>query len=90
MTGNNFLKVSYLPQEVVLSFNARQNGRFKVCQRLDVLGLVQGDGNQQAGDITPLKLGCIHYITLNLCATCCSRTVQLPPKLNPGIVDIQG
>lgn len=74
----------------MLSFNARQNGRFKVCQRLDVLGLVHGDGNQQTEDITPLKLGCIHTITLNLSAVCCSQTVQLPPKLNPGTADIQG
>ncbi|XP_056883896.1 cilia- and flagella-associated protein 47-like [Takifugu flavidus] len=72
-------------QDVVLSFDARRTGRLKVHQKLDVLGLVQRDGNQQTEDITPLKLGCIHTITLNLSAVCCSQTVQLPPKLNPGL-----
>lgn len=75
---------------MVLSFKARQNGKFKVCQRLDVLGLVHEDGDQQTEEITPLKLDCIHSITLNLTAVCCSQTAQLPPKLNPGTADIQG
>lgn len=75
---------------MVLSFKARQNGKFKVCQRLDVLGLVHEDANQQTEEIAPLQLGCIHSITLNLSAVCCSQTAQLPPKLNPGTVDIQG
>lgn len=74
----------------MLSFNAQRTGRLKVHQKLDVLGLVERDGNQQTEDITPLKLGCIHTITLNLSAVCCSQTVQLPPKLNPGSVNIQG
>lgn len=85
----HILTLCCLPQDVVLSFDARRTGRLKVHQKLDVLGLVQRDGNQQTEDITPLKLGCIHTITLNLSAVCCSQTVQLPPKLNPGSVNIQ-
>lgn len=85
-----FLSLCCLPQDVVLSFDARRTGKLKFYQKLDVLGLIQSDGNQQTEDITPLKLGCIHTITLNLSAVCCSQTVQLPPKLNPGTVDIQG
>lgn len=85
-----FLFLCCLLQDVTLSFNAKQYGRFKVCLQLEVLGHVERDGNQQTEDITPLKLGCIHTIALNLSAICCSQAIQLPPKLNPGTVDIQG
>lgn len=91
VTAETFLTLCSLPQDVMLSFNARRNGKLKVCQKLDVLGLIpQRDGSQETEDIAPLKLGCIHTITLKLSAVCCSQTVQLPPKLNPGTADIQG
>ncbi|XP_054479802.1 cilia- and flagella-associated protein 47-like [Anoplopoma fimbria] len=72
-------------QDVVLSFTARQQGSFQVCQKLDVLGhTVQRVGNT-AEELIGLELHCFHTITLNLSAECRSETTHPVPKLNPGI-----
>ncbi len=66
-----------IPQDVVLSFTARQQGSFQVCQKLDVLGHV-------VEDVTGLELRSFHTITLHLSAVCRSETTHPVPKLNPG------
>lgn len=70
-------------QDVVLSFTARQQGNFQVCQKLDVLGFVQRGGNRTE-DVTGLELCSFHTITLHLSAVCRSETIHPVPKLNPG------
>ncbi|TMS11746.1 Cilia- and flagella-associated protein 47, partial [Larimichthys crocea] len=72
-------------QDVVLSFTARQQGSFQVCQKLDVLGYVAPKGGSADGDVTGLQLCSFHTITLHLSAVCCSETTHPVPKLNPGI-----
>ncbi|XP_068446525.1 cilia- and flagella-associated protein 47-like isoform X2 [Clinocottus analis] len=69
-------------KDVVLSFTARQQGSFQVCQRLDVLGHVVRNPTE---DVTGLELHCFHTITLNLSAVSRSETTHPVPKLNPGI-----
>ncbi|XP_071320696.1 cilia- and flagella-associated protein 47-like isoform X2 [Trachinotus anak] len=71
-------------QDVVLSFTARQQGSFQVCQMVDVLGHVvhQSSDNTEA---TELELRSFHTITLHLSAVVHSETVHAAPKLNPGI-----
>ncbi|XP_047432995.1 cilia and flagella-associated protein 47-like isoform X3 [Mugil cephalus] len=70
-------------QDVVLSFSARQQGSFQVCQKLDVLGHVVCQSNDNATeDGTELKICSFHAITLHLSAVCCSETTQPVPKLN--------
>lgn len=73
-----------LLQDVVLSFTARQQGSFQVCQKLDVLGYVALKGGSADGDVTGLQLCSFHTITLHLSAVCCSETTHPVPKLNPG------
>lgn len=53
-------------------------------QKLDVLGLVVQRGGNHAEDVTDIKLGSFHTITLHLCAVCRSETIHPVPKLNPG------
>ncbi|XP_033472251.2 cilia- and flagella-associated protein 47-like [Epinephelus lanceolatus] len=72
-------------QDVVLSFTARQQGSFRVCQTLDVLGHVVQRGGNTAEDITGLELCSFHTLTLHLSAVCRSETTHPVPKLNPGI-----
>ncbi|XP_014853532.1 PREDICTED: cilia- and flagella-associated protein 47 [Poecilia mexicana] len=59
-------------QDVVLTFNARQQGTFHVRQKVDVLGWVasQKDGSSN-------EVGCFHTILLHLSAICDS--VRIPP-----------
>ncbi|KAI9525962.1 hypothetical protein NQZ68_002510, partial [Dissostichus eleginoides] len=72
-------------QDVVLSFTARQQGSFQVCQKLDVLGpAVQREGIT-ADSVHELELHSFHTITLNLSAVCCNETTHPVPQLNPGI-----
>ncbi|KAJ4924235.1 hypothetical protein JOQ06_000475, partial [Pogonophryne albipinna] len=72
-------------QDVVLSFTARQQGNFQVCQKLDVLRpAVQREGIT-ADSVHELELHSFHTITLNLSAVCCNKTTQPVPQLNPGI-----
>lgn len=70
-------------QEVVLSFIARQQGSFRACQKLDVLGFVQKKGSSVA-DVPGLEFCSFHTISLRLSAVCLSETVEPAPKLNPG------
>lgn len=64
----------YLPQDVVLSFTAKQQGSFQVHQKIEVLGhVLQRDGNT-ATDVSALQLCSIHTITLHLSAVCRSET----------------
>uniref|UniRef100_UPI0037E78C74 cilia and flagella-associated protein 47-like n=1 Tax=Semicossyphus pulcher TaxID=241346 RepID=UPI0037E78C74 len=71
-------------QDVVLSFTARQQGSFRVLQKLDVLGHVVQRGGNKDGD-TGLEFCSFHTITLELSAVCCSETTHPGPQLNPGI-----
>ncbi|KAL3045754.1 hypothetical protein OYC64_013917 [Pagothenia borchgrevinki] len=72
-------------QDVVLSFTARQQGSFQVCQKLDVLGpAVQREGIT-ADSVHELERHSFHTITLNLSAVCCNETTHPVPQLNPGI-----
>ncbi|KAK5847639.1 hypothetical protein PBY51_016749 [Eleginops maclovinus] len=72
-------------QDVVISFTARQQGSFQVCQKLDVLGpAVQREGIT-AESVSELQLHSFHTITLNLSAVCRNETTQPVPKLNSGI-----
>lgn len=71
-------------QDVVLSFTARQQGSFQVCQKLDVLGHVVQRGGNTAEDVTGLEFCSFHTITLHLSAVCHSETTHPVPKLNPG------
>ncbi|XP_070786864.1 cilia- and flagella-associated protein 47-like [Enoplosus armatus] len=72
-------------QDVVLSFTARQQGSFLVCQKLDILGHVAQRGGNTAEDVTGLELCSFHTVTLHLSAVCRSETTHPAPKLNPGI-----
>ncbi|XP_034461453.1 cilia- and flagella-associated protein 47-like [Hippoglossus hippoglossus] len=68
-------------QDVVLSFTARQQGSFQLCQMLDVLGHVHQSSDNTA--VTELKLRSFHTVALQLSAICCSETL---PKPNPDII----
>ncbi|CAB1422248.1 unnamed protein product [Pleuronectes platessa] len=68
-------------QEVVLSFTARQQGSFQLCQMLDVLGHVHQSSDNTA--VTEFKLRSFHTVALQLSALCCSETV---PKPNPDTI----
>ncbi|XP_034411441.1 cilia- and flagella-associated protein 47-like [Cyclopterus lumpus] len=72
-------------QDVVLSFTARQQGSFQVCQKLDVLGHAVQRGCNPTEDVTRLELRRFDTITLNLSAVCRSETIHSMAKLNPGI-----
>ncbi|XP_045909360.1 cilia- and flagella-associated protein 47-like isoform X3 [Micropterus dolomieu] len=72
-------------QDVILSFTARQQGSFQVCQKVDVLGNVLRRGGNTAEDVTGLELCSFHTITLHLSAVCRNETTHPVPKLNPGI-----
>lgn len=64
----------YFPQDVVLSFTAKQQGSFQMHQKIEVLGhVLQRDGNT-AKDVSVLKLCSICTITLHLSAVCRSET----------------
>nr|XP_008283638.1 PREDICTED: uncharacterized protein CXorf22 homolog [Stegastes partitus] len=54
-------------QDVVFSFNAHQQGRFQVQQKLDAVGLV---ACQKADHRTELELCSFHTISLHLSASC--------------------
>ncbi|KAM9836041.1 cilia and flagella-associated protein 47-like [Aulostomus maculatus] len=73
-------------QHVILTFTPRQQGKFQVHQKLDVVGHVvsqREDNTVEAA--TTLRLGNFHSISLHLSAECCSLTTHPVPKLNPGI-----
>lgn len=76
------LSLSLVFQDVVLSFTGRQQGNFRVRQKLDVLG----DVVQRAGNVPEeapgLELRSFHTITLQLSAVC--QTRRPSPKLSPG------
>ncbi|XP_031708292.1 cilia- and flagella-associated protein 47 [Anarrhichthys ocellatus] len=72
-------------QDVVLSFTAGQQGRFQVCQKLDVLGDTVQRTSNTAEDVTGIELHCFYTITLNLSAVCCSETTHPVPKRNPAV-----
>ncbi|KAF3706395.1 Cilia- and flagella-associated protein 47 [Channa argus] len=71
-------------QDIVLSFTARQQGNFQVCQILDVLGHIVHQSSDNT-DVIELVLRSFHTITLHLSAVCCSETKHPVPKLNLGI-----
>lgn len=73
-----------IPQDVVLSFTAGQQGRFQVCQKLDVFGDTVQRTSNTAEDVTGIELHCFYTITLNLSAVCCSETTHPVPQRNPG------
>ncbi|XP_030010449.1 cilia- and flagella-associated protein 47-like [Sphaeramia orbicularis] len=73
-------------QDVVLSFKARQQGTFQVCQWIDILGyVIQQRGDNTTEDSTVLQLQRFYTLTLNLSAVCCHKTTHPVPKLNSGI-----
>ncbi|XP_037829859.1 cilia- and flagella-associated protein 47-like [Kryptolebias marmoratus] len=61
-------------QDVVLTFSARQQGRFYVRQKIDVLGCVVS-----RKDATEVKVSCFHTITLHLSAICHNVTTHPLP-----------
>lgn len=71
------------PQDVVLSFTARQQGSFQVLQMLDVLGYVVQQSSDNT-DVTELELRSFHTITLHLSAVSHNETIHAMPKVNPG------
>ncbi|XP_035984268.1 cilia- and flagella-associated protein 47 isoform X2 [Fundulus heteroclitus] len=66
-------------QDVVLTFNARQQGSFRVRQQVDVLG---GAASEKDGSST--QGCCFHTLSLRLSATCCSVTTRPQPQPCPG------
>lgn len=79
------VSLHFLFQDVILSFNARQQGSFKVRQKLDVIGsVICQRGDNTAADIIGLQFRSFHTITLHLSAVCRSETTYPEPKLNPG------
>lgn len=56
------------PQDVVLTFMARQQGSFQVCQTLDVLGQVPQSSDGK--DVSELELRSFHTLTLQMSAAC--------------------
>lgn len=72
-------------QDVVLYFNARQQGKFQMCQKLDVLGYVARQrANNTTKDDAELRLGSFYTISLHLSAICKIEMTPPSPKLNPG------
>ncbi|XP_047187260.1 cilia and flagella-associated protein 47-like isoform X2 [Scophthalmus maximus] len=55
-------------QDVVLTFMARQQGSFQVCQTLDVLGQVPQSSDGK--DVSELELRSFHTLTLQMSAAC--------------------
>ncbi|XP_051799231.1 cilia- and flagella-associated protein 47 isoform X2 [Acanthochromis polyacanthus] len=73
-------------QDVVVSFNARQQGSFQVQQKVDVMGLVVSQRvDHTTEDITELELRSFHTITLHFSAICHSKTTHPMTILNPVI-----
>uniref|UniRef100_A0AAQ5ZD21 Calponin-homology (CH) domain-containing protein n=1 Tax=Amphiprion ocellaris TaxID=80972 RepID=A0AAQ5ZD21_AMPOC len=71
-------------QDVVVSFNARQQGSFQVQQKVDVLGLVvRQRADHTTEDITEVELRSFHTIALHFSAVCHSETTHPTTKLNP-------
>ncbi|XP_061692741.1 cilia and flagella-associated protein 47-like isoform X2 [Syngnathoides biaculeatus] len=76
-------------QDIVLYFNARQQGKFQMCQKLDVLGYVaRRKANRTSEDDAELSLGSFYTISLYLTATCKIEMTPPSPKLNPGITPV--
>ncbi|XP_077399924.1 cilia- and flagella-associated protein 47-like isoform X1 [Vanacampus margaritifer] len=76
-------------QDIVLYFNARQQGTYQMCQKLDVLGYVARQrANDTSEDDAELKLGSFYTISLHLSAICKIEMTPPSPKLNPGITPI--
>ncbi|XP_061554921.1 cilia- and flagella-associated protein 47-like [Phycodurus eques] len=76
-------------QDIVLYFNARQQGKFQVCQKLDVLGYVARQrANGTSDDDAELRLGSFYTISLHLTAICKIEMTPPSPKLNPGITPV--
>ncbi|KAM3585737.1 uncharacterized protein V6R79_025810 [Siganus canaliculatus] len=71
--------------DVVLSFTARQQGRFQMRQKIDVLGHVLLKNGSTTEDFTGLELRSFQTITLHLSAVCCIETTHPKPQLNLGI-----
>ncbi|XP_043966172.1 cilia- and flagella-associated protein 47-like isoform X2 [Gambusia affinis] len=67
-------------QDVVLTFNARQQGTFHVRQKVDVLGWVESQKNG-----CPNEIGCFHTILLHLSAICDSVRIPPQPKLHSAL-----
>ncbi|XP_023184954.1 cilia- and flagella-associated protein 47 [Xiphophorus maculatus] len=67
-------------QDVVLTFNARQQGTFQVRQKVDVLGWVASQKNGCSNEI-----GCFHTILLHLSAICDSVRIPPQPKLHSAL-----
>ncbi|XP_054654983.1 cilia and flagella-associated protein 47-like [Dunckerocampus dactyliophorus] len=73
-------------QDIVLYFSARQQGKFQMCQKLDVLGYVIRRGSRGTSeDDAELKFGSFYTIALYLSAICKLEMIPPSPKLNPGI-----
>ncbi|XP_057679008.1 cilia- and flagella-associated protein 47-like isoform X2 [Corythoichthys intestinalis] len=76
-------------QDITLYFNARQQGEFHMCQKLDVLGYVAPKrANSTTDDEAKLRLGSFYTISLHLSAICKIEMTPPSPKLNPGITPI--
>ncbi|XP_054915148.1 cilia- and flagella-associated protein 47-like [Poeciliopsis prolifica] len=67
-------------QDVVLTFNARQQGIFQVRQKVDILGWV---ASQENGCSTEVR--CFHTILLHLSAICDSMKKPPQPKLHSAL-----
>lgn len=66
-------------QDVVLTFNARQFGRFQVRQKIDVVGRVASSSE----DITELEVCSFHNISLSLSAICHGELTHQIHQLSP-------
>ncbi|KAK5608644.1 hypothetical protein CRENBAI_022655 [Crenichthys baileyi] len=67
-------------QDVVLTFNARQQGSFQVHQKVDVLGWVVSQKDSSSTEVC-----CFHTISLHLSATCYTVRTHPQPKLHPAL-----
>ncbi|KAM6893513.1 cilia and flagella-associated protein 47-like [Xenentodon cancila] len=78
-------------QDVVLTFSARQQGHFKVLQKLDVLGpVVSRRDDRTTEDRTELKVCCFHTITLHLYASCHSKMTHQIREVNAAVKNLDG
>ncbi|KAM9328460.1 cilia- and flagella-associated protein 47-like [Pholidichthys leucotaenia] len=75
-------------QDVILTFNARQQGRFHMRQKLDILGQVVCQRDREtSGDTAKLELGSFHTVSLHLSAVCHSQMTHPIAKVNPALTN---
>lgn len=72
-------------QNIILSFSPRQQGTFRMLQKVDVLGHVSQQRGQNTSEVfAGLQLRTFYTLTLHLSAVCRSETTQPLPKLTSG------